>query len=576
VPSKVISREEGASQGASAAPSPRSPTQSSSDAMCDCDHLLEALRAASSWLDQHVASVNALNVFPVPDGDTGTNMSLTMRAALEEVGDESYASVSDLAQVIARGALMGARGNSGVILSQVLRGFARVLQGKQSLGGADLAEALRQGAATAYKGVMRPVEGTILTVARECAESACRAASAGHDVEQVLASALAEAQASLARTPSLLPILAEAGVVDAGGQGFVLILEGMLRQMRGQSVKGVALAEPQMQHAHAPEGKYNYDTQFLIKGQGLDVEAIRQQIATMGDSVLVVGDGETVKVHVHCDYPGRALDCGIKYGSVTSVIIENMQLQYQDFKAGLQSSSERAGSVVVASPLEPEVQRLSDICVVAVASGDGLKRVFESLGASAIVSGGQTMNPSTQDLLACVESVPSDQVIILPNNGNIILAAQQAKELSEKRVALVPTESMPQGIAALLAFNYQADLEANADLMLQASKQVQTAEVTQSVRSVKVNGLSVAEGQIIGLLNGELIAVGEDIPSVAKELLERARVESYEIVTIYYGKSVSPEEAAELAEYTRGSYPGLEVELLSGGQPYYFYIISAE
>ncbi len=576
MPTKVISPEDGAKQDAPAAGSTQALTRSSSQAVCDCDQLLGALRAASCWLDHHVASVNAMNVFPVPDGDTGTNMSLTMRAALDELGDESYTSVSELTRVVARGALMGARGNSGVILSQILRGFARVLQGKDSFGGLDLAEALQQGAVTAYKGVMRPVEGTILTVARECAESASRAALAGDDVERVLAGAVAEAQASLARTPSLLPVLAEAGVVDAGAQGYVLILEGMLRQMRGQPVVGVAPAQVQPEHVFAPQGEYNYDTQFVIKGDNLDVETIRQQIATMGDSVLVVGDDRVVKVHVHCDHPGRVLDYGIERGDITSVIVENMQLQYQEFVASSQPPAERPLPLTAFRPPAPKAEPLSDICVVAVASGEGLTRVFESLGASGIVPGGQTMNPSTQDLLTCIESVASDQVIVLPNNSNIILAAQQAMELSEKQVTLVPTESMPQGIAALLAFNYQAGLEANAELMLEAARQVETAEVTRAVRSATINGLSIAEGQVIGLLNGDLVVADEDVLSVAKELLERTHVEDYEIVTVYYGEDVSLHEATELAEYARQAYPDLEVELLDGGQPHYFYVISAE
>jgi len=520
--------------------------------------------------------VNALNVFPVPDGDTGTNMSLTMCAALEEVGDGLDASVSDVARAVARGALMGARGNSGVILSQILRGFARVLQGKDIFDGNDLAEAFQEGAATAYKGVMKPVEGTILTVARESAEAAAQAASAGYDVEQVLATALAEAEASLERTPSLLAVLAEAGVVDAGAQGYVHILKGMLRYMRGESVESLAPIAIQAPHAHPPDGQYNYDTQFVIKGTNLNIEAIRQGISTMGDSVLVVGDDQTVKVHVHCDHPGLALDYGIKQGQVTSVIVENMQLQYREFVANARSTSQ--ASPLPTRSLSPaaQVDRLSDICVVAVALGDGLRRVFESLGVSAIVPGGQTMNPSTQDLLRCIQNVASDQVIVLPNNGNIILAAQQACELSEKRVVLVPTKTMPQGIAALLAFNYQADLETNSKLMLQASKQVQTAEVTRAVRSVTVNGLSIAEGQIIGLLNDELVAVGEDVASVARELLERMCVEEYEIVTIYYGEDTLPHEATELAEYAGECYPDLEIEMLSGGQPHYYYIISVE
>jgi len=534
--------------------------------------LLNALRAASLCLDQRVSQVNALNVFPVPDGDTGTNMSLTMRAALSEVGDKAYASVSELVRVVAHGALMGARGNSGVILSQILRGFARALDGKGTLSAADLAKGMEEGAATAYRGVMKPVEGTILTVARESAAAASRAVSTGAGIEQVLASAVVEAQASLARTPSLLPVLAEAGVVDAGGQGFAIILEGILRYMRGESLTEAPVAMVEMQHAHAPEGEFGYDTQFVIRGVALDVASIRERIAAMGDSVLVVGDAQAVKVHVHTENPGKVIEYGLTQGQLASVIMENMQLQYESFKQSSPSQPYQS------SPALPSTSptAANGIATVAVVSGNGLSRVFESLGVSAIVPGGQTMNPSTQDLLSAIGSVPSDRVIVLPNNSNVVLTAQQAGELSSKRVVVVPTRTVPQGIAALLAFNYQADLEANVELMAEASSQVQTAEITRAVRSVQVNGLSIAQGQVIGLLNGELVTAGAETSVVIAELLEHMGAGECEIVTVYYGEGVTPGEASRAAEDIRRSYPGLDVEVLDGGQAHYCYIISAE
>ena len=544
-----------------------------SGAASDGHCFLSALRVASMYLDLHVNQVNALNVFPVPDGDTGTNMSLTMRAAVGEVGDKSYSSVSELARVVAHGALMGARGNSGVILSQILRGIARAFDGKGVLCAADLSKALEEGAATAYKGVMRPVEGTILTVAREAAGAAGRAASAGGSIEEVLTSAVAEAKASLARTPNLLPVLAEAGVVDAGGQGFTIILEGILRHMRGESLVEAPVGEAVVQHARAPEGEFNYDTQFIIQGAVLDVGSIRDQIAVMGDSVLVVGDAQTVKVHVHTDNPGKVIEYGLSQGQLTSVVVENMQLQYENFKR--EADPQPPVSALAATSVNSSAT-VGDIATVAVASGNGLRRVFESLGASAIVPGGQTMNPSTQDLLFAISSVSSEKVILLPNNSNVILTAQQAKDLSAKQVVVVPTHTIPQGIAALLAYNYQAGLEANVEFMTKASGQVQTGEITRAVRSVQVNGLSIAEGQIIGLLNGELVTVGAEIPLVMTELLERMRAGEHEIITIYYGEGLTPEEAAETAEGIRRRYPDLDVEVLDGGQAYYYYIISAE
>lgn len=581
------------------------------DIVVNGDYLLRVLRGGSAWLDRHVPSVNALNVFPVPDGDTGTNMSLTMHAAMDEAGDRSYDSVSEIVHLVAHGALMGARGNSGVILSQILRGFARALDGQEILTASDLARAFDEGVATAYKGVMKPVEGTILTVIREAAVAANHAATAGASVEQVLASAVTEAHASVVRTPTLLAVLAEAGVVDAGGRGLAIILDGMLRYMRGESLDVVPQVQAEAQHVHPPAGDYNYDTQFVIKGIALDLEAIRQEIATMGDSVLVVGDSETVKVHVHSDHPGTALDFGISQGHVTAVIIENMQLQHEEFvrlqssgavgphhdpdrqiapgstsetrqsRAWEQvSSSEVSFSVPVVSSVSGH---LSDTAIVAVVAGEGLRRVFESLEVAAIVSGGQTMNPSTQDLLTAIDGVSCDKIILLPNNSNILLAAQQAKELvsqrtgvSSKEVVIVPTRTVPQGISALLAFNYQADLQTNLELMSEASEQVQTVEITKAVRSVQVNGLPIAEGQIIGLINGDLTTAGEDVVSVARELLSRINVAQYEIVTIYHGEDISTAEAASLAESIGQCYPDIEVELLDGGQAHYYYIISAE
>ena len=594
--SEKITPSEG-KEGTSLNPLGRATTGSSLAAVCAvCDghSLLSSLRAGSAWLERHVAQVNALNVFPVPDGDTGTNMSLTMRAALAEVGDRSYSSVSELARVVAHGALMGARGNSGVILSQILRGFARALDGKDTLNGEDLAMALREGATTAYKGVMKPVEGTILTVAREAAEEAGRALAEGANMPEMLARVLHEAQSSLARTPQLLPVLAAAGVVDAGGQGFTFVLEGVLRQLCGETVEGasVTTAGTEAELTLMPEGEYNYDTQFVIQGEGLNVETIRQGICAMGDSVLVVGDSNTVKVHVHSDNPGAVISYGASLGQLAAVIVENMQLQYQDFKERQQrptmgGSNDAPTSAAPAASVTTTLHRpflaaaaasvqLSNIGIVAVASGEGLQRVFESLGVSAIVPGGQTMNPSTQDLLQAVESIPCDQVVLLPNNGNIILTAQQTKDLTAKRVWVVPTKTIPQGIAALLAFNYQADLETNAEFMTRASKQVQTAEITRAVRSVHINGLAVSEGQIIGLLNDDLQTAGEDITTVILDLLRRMIAEGHEIITIYYGEDVPAEEADVLAGVLRESYPGLEVEVLDGGQPHYYYIISAE
>lgn len=539
----------------------------------DGAELLGALRAASANLEANIAAVNALNVFPVPDGDTGTNMSLTLRAALDEAGSEPSDSVSELGRAISHGALMGARGNSGVILSQILRGFARGLDAQDTMNTYDLATALQEGATTAYKGVMKPVEGTILTVVREAAQAAEQAAEADGDLLQVLEYTVLAAHESVKNTPQLLKVLADAGVVDAGGRGLECILEGMLRYAQGVPIELVGGEEGEaLTHVHPVDEQYNYDTQFIILGPGLDVMSIRDQIAQMGDSVLVVGDPETVKVHVHSDNPGEALDYGITQGHITNIIVENMQLQSEAFGTAKPAPSE----VVPPAALAAQPEALSEVGVVAVVSGDGLHKVFESLGVSAVVAGGQTMNPSTQDLVQAVDSLPNDQVIILPNNSNIVLAANQAQELAEKNVAVVPTKTVPQGIAALLAFSYQGDLETNRASMASACRQVETLEVTQAVRDAQVNGLEIAQGQFIGLLNGDLVTVDAGLEAVVKNLLDSIDMDDMEIVTIYYGADVNEDQASEIAGLIEGSHPDVEVEVIDGGQAHYFYIISAE
>ncbi len=524
------------------------------------------VKAALSWLQHHQAAINTLNVYPVPDGDTGTNMVLTMQSAWAEIKDTPERNVGLVARQMAHGALMGARGNSGVILSQIWRGFARSLDGKDVYRAEDLAAACREAADTAYRGVVKPVEGTILTVARAVADAATKAASETNDLVHVLEHMVFAAHEAVVLTPSLLPVLKEAGVVDAGGQGLFIILEGMLRYMRGEPVaEDVELAETVdliTSELEPGEAGYGYDVQFLIVGQDLDVDAIRETIAAMGDCPLVVGEPTTVKVHVHVPDPGVPISYGVSLGSLRDVVVEDMQAQYQEF---IEEQD-------LPTPVPPS-QRLG---VVAVVMGDGLAQVFQSLGVGAIVHGGQTMNPSTQDLLKAVESLPSEQVIILPNNGNVILAAEQAKTLSEKPVAVIPTRSAPQGIAALLAINYQADLETNIAMMTEAMQEVETGEVTTATRTVTINDIPVATGQIIGLHNGKLKATGDSVEEVVFALLEEMEAEEREIITLYYGESVTAAEAETLAAKLQARWDEQEVEVIAGGQPHYHYIISVE
>jgi DAK2 domain fusion protein YloV len=535
--------------------------------LCDGRGLKRLIRFGLAWLERHQEAINALNVYPVPDGDTGTNMLLTMQSAYQEIHDSPEEEVGVIAQKVAHGALMGARGNSGVILSQIFRGFARSLEKVQAFDTIQFAAALREAATTAYKGVIKPVEGTILTVARELAEASVTAAASSQDLRYVLEHVVHAAQESVARTPTLLPVLAEAGVVDAGGQGLLVILEGMLRYAKGEPVSiDSELAAAVDLHALHPEGEegYGYDIQFIIHGEGLQVEEIRETIASMGDCALVVGDSRAVKVHVHSPEPGTPINYGTSLGSLSRVIVENMQEQYQDF---ILSKAQRP-----TVPAEP----LSGIGTVVVAPGPGLTKVFESLGASAVVSGGQSMNPSTESILNAIESTASDEVIVLPNNKNIVLAAQQAQALSAKRVEVVRTVTVPQGISALLSLNYQADLATNARVMTEAAKVVETVEITQAIRSVQIDGVSVEEGEFIGLVNGKLSVKGDSPNQTTISALRETDAKAYEIITVYYGESISPEEAEQLADQIEEQFPEQEVEVVDGGQPHYYYILSVE
>jgi len=537
---------------------------------CDGQGLRQLIESSTAWLEAHIDLINSLNVYPVPDGDTGTNMYLTMQAALREISTVSDNSISSVAHALAHGSLMGARGNSGVILSQVWRGVAKQLDGKEHLTASDWALALHEGAITAYKGVMRPVEGTILTVAREAAEAAMLAAAERDDIEYVLERVVEQARDALERTPDLLPVLKEAGVVDAGGQGLYAILEGILRSWRGEQLSATPAVTmgARLEDEHIPEDEYGYDIQFLIDGQNLPMDEIRETIMGMGDSVLVVGDENTIKVHVHSEDPGRIISYATSKGTLRDVVIENMQEQYQQFLA------KQGPRPPVATT--PSAQPLSDIAIVVVVNGEGLGRVFESLGAAAIVPGGQTMNPSTEELLAAISALPTNQVIVLPNNPNVILAAQQAQGMSDKEVVVIPTNTIPQGISALLAFNYQSDLKTNVDLMERAASQIQTIEITNAIRSVEINGLEIREGQFIGLLNGELVEAGNDLQQVTHAVLQRIDIGRYEVITVYWGDAVTQEQAENLGAWIADHYPDKEVELVEGKQPYYHYIISAE
>lgn len=538
--------------------------------------------ASTAWLERHAPFVNSLNVFPVPDGDSGTNMLLTMQAAMREVERSPEHSTSGVCNALSHGALLGARGNSGVILSQIVRGFARSVGKNEVINAMDFAQGLSEGSLTAYKGVVKPVEGTILTVVREAAEAALKAAEGSTDIRRVLDETVQAARLSLARTPDLLPVLKKAGVVDAGGQGLVIILEGALKYLRGEKIER---ATPEMQAQNlqeiSREEGWGYDIQFHIRGRSLNVEKIRETIAEMGESALVVGDESLLKVHVHAPNPGEIVKFGAEQGALVNVIIENMQEQYVDFMAGGRADkrvgAENLGGAGVPLVVPPiKVEDVSTMCTIATAAGAGVKNVFTSLGVSAIIDGGQTNNPSTQDILNAIESVGTKQVIVLPNNKNIILSANQAKDLSDKQVAIVPTKTIPQGISALLAFNFQADLDTNVQAMMRAAENVRTLEVTRATRSVSIDGVDAKEGQFIGLIDGELAGAADDRPVLINQLLERMSARDAEVITVYYGQPVDAGEAERLALSLQAQFNKQTIELHNGGQPVYYYIISVE
>ena len=533
---------------------------------CDGRGLKRLLNASLVWMEQHTAVINSLNVFPVPDGDTGTNMYLTLQAACQEIANSPEREAGAIAQQASRGALMGARGNSGVILSQILRGFAQGLKDKEDFSAVEFAEALASGSTVAYQAVIKPVEGTILTVVRESSEAAVEVSEQLSDLRDLFEYLLHAAQESVTRTPNLLPVLREAGVVDAGGQGLFVILEGMSKCLHGEDMQSDrALSSAVDLQAGEPEVGYGYDIQYVIQGDNMDVAEIRAAISAMGDCPLVVGDSNTIKVHVHSPTPGDPLNYGAMHGSLSRVIIENMQEQYQEFIMGQ------------AAPVLP-AEDAPDLgtATVVVSPGPGLDKVYESLGASVIVSGGQTMNPSIELLLQAIEDVPASDVIVLPNNSNIILAAQQAQALSEKRVRVIPTKTVPQGVSALLAYNYGGDLDDIARSMERSIEDVVTIEITTAVRDVSLNGLSVEEGQVIGLLDGDLVVAGTAIETVVHEVLQRVDIDDMEILTFYYGETVDQEQAETLTEALEERYKDLEIEVVQGGQPHYHYIISVE
>jgi uncharacterized protein len=530
--------------------------------------------AGLAWLRVNHQTVNALNVFPVPDGDTGTNMLLTMQAAYNEIADANHESASKMASVMAQGALMGARGNSGVILSQIWRGFARGLQGVDVVDVPTLVRALSEARDTAYKGVVRPVEGTILTVIKDVAAAAEQSLGQTESLRELWRIVIAAADESVERTPELLPVLKQAGVVDSGGKGLFFIFEGILRLVEDLpldsplvSVQPLSAMNLENAMEEVEEGQ---DWEVVVDfrpNNGFELQAFYTKLEEMGTSIQV-GEGEGMyRMHIHTPLENRyePIDYIMGIGTITKVAMENLLAQMDEI-----GSQSRETQIELAN-VEP-----GQIAVVTVSPGLGLSRIFASLGVTAIVAGGQTMNPSTKDILEAFENLPTDKVIILPNNKNIILAANQAKDVTVKQVHVVPSRNVPQGLSAMLHLNPDGDLEKIAERMTEALDAVVAGEITVAVRSVEIDGVQVQEGQAIALMNGKLAVSAETVENAVFQLLEKAHAEDFELITFFYGEEMPHKEAHRIADLVREKYANQEIEVQEGGQPHYHFIISIE
>ena len=540
--------------------------------------LKEMFASGAALLNNNRDSVDALNVFPVPDGDTGTNMSQTISSAIKEINAKPYTSVADVSNAAARGALKGARGNSGVITSQILRGFAKALAGHEDIDGQLLAEALRSGANTAYKAVMKPKEGTILTVIRVIAEEAEAARDKRDDVVDMFKLVLSAGDSILKRTPEMLPVLKQAGVVDSGGMGLMVIFRGMYAALTGEPVDAIAEVgadgmpmpgEFVDDHDAIGEITFGYCTEFIVSHprpdmRESDVVRLRRRLERMGDCVLVISDMNVVKVHVHTNEPGKALQYALELGELDSIKIDNMMEERREREA--KQAAEAAAKAA----------EQKDYGIVAVALGEGLTEIFRNLNVDQIVDGGQTMNPSIQDLAKAADATNARNVIILPNNTNIILAAQQASALTERHVIVLPTKSVPMGISAALAFDPAASPEDNEAAMTEAAEQVHTASITYAVRDTNYDGQEIHEGDIMGMIDNKLSVLGSDIAQVGRDVTEKMVNEESSLITVYYGADVAEADARALRDALAEQYSDCDVELQMGGQPLYYYLIAVE
>ncbi|WP_066365063.1 DAK2 domain-containing protein [Neobacillus fumarioli] len=554
----------------------------------DGKRFAEMIIQAANHLAVNAKMVDALNVFPVPDGDTGTNMNLSMTSGAKEVKQHVQEHIGKVGAHFSKGLLMGARGNSGVILSQLFRGFSKSIESKDKINAKDFAQAFEAGVETAYKAVMKPVEGTILTVAKDAAKKGTQAAQYSNDLIVIMEEILKEAKASLRRTPDLLPVLKEVGVVDSGGQGLVLVYEGFLAQLRGEKLSDSPELLPSMEelvnaqhrksaqsHMNTEDIEYGYCTEFMVKFTPdkrstlpFNEETFRSGLSKFGDSLLVVADDELVKVHIHSEQPGEVLTFGQQYGDLINMKIENMREQH----TGIVGQSQ--------TPLVAErKRRIEEECeygIVAVSMGAGITELFKSMGANSVIEGGQTMNPSTEDIVKAVQEVNAKKVFILANNKNIIMAARQAAEVEEGEIHVIPSKTVPQGLSALMAFNPSRDVETNETAMNRALAHVKTGEVTFAVRDTQMDGLDIEKDDFLGIFDGKIIVKNKDKRKAAEDLLTQMMDDESEILTIIYGDDIAEEEVAKLRQFVTVHFPDVEIEVHNGKQPLYSYIFSIE
>ncbi|BEP29458.1 DAK2 domain-containing protein [Helicovermis profundi] len=539
----------------------------------DVELLYRMFKQASIELNKNKSLVDSLNVFPVPDGDTGTNMSLTMKNAVKEISKKEYERVDDLSKAMSKGSLMSARGNSGVILSQIFRGFSKGCVDKEVLTSIDLCKAFISASETAYSAVMKPVEGTILTVIRKTAEKAKDYLEDEVPIHALLKILIKRAEETLDKTPEYLDVLKQAGVVDAGGKGLVFILNGFYNAVVGEEAEEFyELTETVAPHTSTEytDIKYGYCTEFIIRSDIRDVEKLRDKIFSLGDSMVFVTDDELIKTHIHTNNPGIALEEALKYGELINIKIENMRQQHTSI---IENNSSTESDEIT----KETVEEISKYGFVSVSMGSGISNIFNDLGVSVIIEGGQTMNPSTEDIVVAINKCRAENVIILPNNSNIILAANQAKELIEdKEVFVIPSKSVPQGISSMIEFDLEHSPEQNYNSMCEVLTEVKTIQITYSVRDTVFNDMDIKKDDILGVYEGEISSVGKELKKVVFESLSKAIDEDSEILTIYYGMDVKKEEVEKLKIEIEEKYEDLDVELYYGGQPLYYYIFSIE